>query len=185
MPEDRLTLTVSLKTPDNEARSALEALRVKMGLGATVSGLDREDVWEFGLADGGRCVGDIKRVVESTNLFANPNKHRCAFKPGAASDVTLGANQLDILVSDRERAESESILSSLRRLGVRGVVDARHWVRWRVTLEFSLAPSKPDLSSLIGSIAVANAREGGLFCNPHIERATAVLPWGEEKALAR
>ena len=47
MPTHRLLLEVSLKVADNEARSALEAIRVKMGLSADVRDLSREEVWEL------------------------------------------------------------------------------------------------------------------------------------------
>jgi len=212
-----LALTVSLKIPDNEARSALEALRVKMGLGQEVRGLAREEVWEFrvdepgageqsGSAKVGRAVsgsgdagasaaGDdaadastqvaIERIVGSTNLFANPNKHRYSLAAGGACDVTLGESQLAILVSDRGNAANESMAASLKRLGAVDVAGVRRWTRWIVTLEPGRGRDRPGLEALLQRIAVADARDGGLFCNPHIEEARAILPWGEEKPLVR
>ena len=205
MAAETLILTVSLKIPDNEARSALEALQAKMGLADSVRDLAREDVWELRVtsdedASGPQIGGDeeraantsdesavrvLKRIVETTNLFANPNKHRYSLAVGTASQVELEPDQMAVLVSDREGSEGESMVASLRGLNAGQVVGARRWVRWRVTLGSPPAREDATLASLLRKIAVADARDGGLFCNPHIEQATAVLPWGDEKVLVR
>ena len=192
MAAETLTLTVSLKIPDNEARSALEALQAKMGLADSVRDLAREEVWELQVEGGGaadaareRSIDVLARIVETTNLFANPNKHTYSLAVGTASQVELEPDQIAVLVSDREGSEGESMVASLRGLNAGQVVGARRWVRWRVTLSSPPARVDATLASLLRKIAVADARDGGLFCNPHIEQARAVFPWGDEKVLAR
>lgn len=197
---ETLTLTVSLKTPDNEARSALEAIRVKMGFERQVRDLVREEVWELEVEPAAVVAPDgaaafetgaatsraaIQRIVETTNLFANPNKHRYELVPGRAGDVRLAEDEVAILVSDRENATGESMAVAVRRLGVDSVRGARRWVRWRLRLSKPPAPGDADLVPFIRKVAVADSRDGGILCNPHIEEALAVLPWGDEKRLAR
>ena len=186
MATERLTLTVSLKVPDNEARSALEAIRVKMGHAERVRDLERDEVWELDVecSSPEDARAEIERLVESTNLFANPNKHRYALRPGAAGGVELSPDEVAILVSDREGSAGDSMVAALKRLGTSSVVAARRWVQWRVSLAEEAAREEPTLSSLIEGISVATGRDGGLLCNPHIELARAVFPWGEEKSLA-
>ena len=186
MAVERFALTVALKVPDNEARSALEAVRVKMGLSDRVRDLRREEVWELDVecpsVDDARS--EIERLVESTNLFANPNKHRYALEAGSAATCALAPDEVAILVSDREGSAGNSMVAALRRLGAAAVVGARRWVRWRVLLSEDAVRGEPSLLPLIERIGVATGRDGGLLCNPHIELARAVLPWGEEKSLA-
>ncbi len=186
MAAERLTLTVSLKVPDNEARSALEAIRVKMGLSDDVRDLAREEVWELDVESPSReaALSEIERLVESTNLFANPNKHRYTLEAAEAGGVELAPDEVAILVSDRENSLGDSMVAAVRRLGVGCVVGARRWVRWRVFLTEDAVRGEPALLPLIQRIGVATGRGNGLLCNPHIELARAVFPWGEEKSLA-
>jgi phosphoribosylformylglycinamidine (FGAM) synthase PurS component len=189
----QLRLTISLKIPDNEARSALEAIRVKMGLDDEVRDLTREERWELGVDavsfDDAKAV--VEKLVATTNLFANPNKHRYTLAradvPFGGPDPSVGADLADdevaILVSDRESAEGDSILSAIRRLGVTDVRSARKWVRWRVALTRTPSPEEPDLLPLIRRIGVATGRRDGLLSNPHSQVSRVVLPWGEEKPL--
>ncbi len=220
MTRETLTLTVALRIPDNEARSALEAIRVKMGLANRVRDLVREEVWELtvrsdpGPARGSEASGTgsgdpgtgseasgirsdppadasgsaraaIERIVETTNLFANPNKHRYALSRGHAADCALAPDEVAILVSDRESARGDSMVEAVRRLGVGALSGARRWVRWRLFLSEPPSREDPGLLPLIQRVAVAAAREGGLLCNPHIQEARAILPWGDENLLVR
>jgi hypothetical protein len=198
---ETLTLTVGLKIPDNEARSALEAIRVKMGYAERVRDLVREEVWELTVGpDSGETAApggarahaglttaraSIERIAATTNLFANPNKHSSSLTSGRVSDLELAPDEVAILVSDRESARGDSMAAAVRRLGVRELASARRWVRWRLVLSERPSPEDPGLLKLIEGIAVADAREGGLLCNPHIQEARAVLPWGGENLLAR
>lgn len=183
----RLTLEVSLKVTDNEARSALEAIRVKMGLSAHVRDLAREELWELEVdapdVDQARSI--VAGLVESTNLFANPNKHRTRLDDERGTATDLAPDEVAILVSDRESAEGASMVAAVGRLGIRGIVGARKWIRWRVRLAEAPSPEEPGALDLIRRIGVATGRRDGLLCNPHCQVARAILPWGEEKPLAR
>jgi phosphoribosylformylglycinamidine (FGAM) synthase PurS component len=179
MPTHTVTLTVALRITDNEARSALEAVRVKMGIAAVV-GLAREDVWsldvEAASAEDARAA--VARLVEGTNLFANPNKHRHSL-----DDAPLAPDEVAVLVSDRESWQAVSMLEAVRRAGDRSVVASRRCARWRIRLENPPSPGQPGLLDLIRSIAVAEGRTEGLLANPHSQTVTAVLPWGDETPL--
>jgi phosphoribosylformylglycinamidine (FGAM) synthase PurS component len=187
LPTHRLLLEVSLKVTDNEARSALEAIRVKMGLADRVRDLTREDVWELEVEapDVGRARSTVEHLVGSTNLFANPNKHRTRITDAAAKPTGLAPDEVAILVSDREGNEGQSMLSAVERLGVRAIVGARKWVRWSVRLDRVPSAEEPGILDLIRRIGVATGRREGLLCNPHCQIARAILPWGDEKHLAR
>jgi phosphoribosylformylglycinamidine (FGAM) synthase PurS component len=179
MPVHTVTLTVALRITDNEARSALEAVRVKMGVGQVV-GLAREDVWSLDVdapsAEEARAA--VARLVEGTNLFANPNKHRHSL-----DEQPLAADEVAVLVSDRESGQAASMLEAVRRSGDRSVVAARRRARWRIRLGSPPSPGQPGLLDLIRSIAVAEGRTEGLLANPHSQTVTAVLPWGDENPL--
>ncbi len=200
MVRDTIALTVSLKIPDNEARSALEAVRVKMGFADRVMDLVREEVWELQVepeaavapdgaaAFGSRPVGALaalEHIVATTNLFANPNKHRYELATGRAADVVLADDEVAILVSDRESARGSSMAAAVRRLGAESVTSARCWVRWRIRLTEAPAQGEAGVLDLLSGVGVADARRGGLLCNPHIQEAVAIFPWGEEKRLVR
>jgi phosphoribosylformylglycinamidine (FGAM) synthase PurS component len=187
LPTHRLLLEVALKVADNEARSALEAIRVKMGLAGLVRDLRREEVWELAVdaADADRARSIVAGLVESTNLFANPNKHRTRLADVGDTRAGLDPDEVAILVSDRGSGEGASMVEAVRRLGVRELSGARRWVRWRVRLAEAPSPEEPGVLDLIRRIGVATGRTEGLLCNPHCQVARAVLPWGDEKPLAR
>lgn len=186
-------LSVELKATGNEARSALEALQEKMGLREHVRDLAREDLWEIDVdartAEGARET--IEQLVRTTNLFANPNKHKYTLadadgaEPGAASWAAgLEDDEVAVLVTDRESAEGESVLSAIRRIGVDEVVGIRKWTRWRIRLAEPPTRGDPEVLALIRRIGVATGRRDGLLSNPHSQISRAILPWGEEKVLA-
>ncbi len=184
----KLSLAVALKVGDNEARSALEALRAKMDLEDEVRDLACEELWELEVEapSAERAQAIVRELVETTNLFANPNKHRfsLALDDGSSGGGDLDEDEIAILVSDRESTESASILSAIRRHGTAGVVCARKWVRWRVRLTRAPSPEQPGLLPLIRRIGVATSRRDGLLSNPHSQIARAAFPWGDEKPLA-
>ncbi len=188
MALQRLVLTIALKVSDNEARSALEAIRVKMGLADRVRDLLREDVWELEVEaeSPGAARETVLRLVEMTNLFANPNKHRYSLSEAdeASGSAALAADEAAVLVSDREGTEGESMVAAVRRLGIEVLVGARRWTRWRVRLAETPSPGDPDLVPLLRKIGVATGRRGGLLCNPHSQICRAILPWGAENRLA-
>ena len=187
----RLFLSVVLKAVGNEARSALEALQEKMNLRGQVRDLAREDLWEIevesGSPDDARAT--IERLVQTTNLFANPNKHKYALSVPSDSTAEswaegLADDEVAILVTDREGAVGESVLSAIRRIGADDVVSVRKWTRWRIRLTKPPTAGDPEAIALIRRIGVATGRRDGLLSNPHSQVSRAILPWGEEKVLA-
>ena len=186
MARQALTLTVELRITDNEARSALEAVQVKMGLGDRVSDLVREELWEIEVEaeTPDAALEVLGGLVKTTNLFANPNKHRYTLAAGAANGHRLEPDEVAILVTDREGTGGASVLSAIKRIGVDDVVGVRKWTRWRVRLSGPAENGDPELLSLITRIGVATGRRDGLLSNPHSQISRAVLPWGEEKVLA-
>lgn len=181
----RVELTVSLKVPDNEARSALEALTVKMGLAGEVADLTREELWVFEFDETvDEPRGVVEQLARETNVFVNPNKHRYAIAAGSDRvAAVLDSDEVAILVRDRDGSRHASILPVLRRLGISGVRDAAKWTRWRVRMSAPPEAGDPGLLSLLRRIAVTTGRHDGLLANPHSQVARAVLPWGDEKPL--
>jgi len=203
-------LSVELKAAGNEARSALEALQEKMGLRDIVSDLAREELWEIEVQarTAGAARETIEQLVRTTNLFANPNKHTYTLavaggaepdadggesrsdRPGRRSDGSvawaegLADDEVAVLVTDREGAEGESVLSAIRRIGADDVIRIRKWTRWRIRLVEPPTAGDPEVLALIRRIGVATGRRDGLLSNPHSQISLAVLPWGEEKVLA-
>jgi len=186
-----LFLSVVLKAAGNEVRSALEALQEKMNLREQVRDLAREDLWEIDVESGSPADAraTIERLVQTTNLFANPNKHRYALSvrgDGTAESWAEGLadDEVAILVTDREGAEGESVLSAIRRIGANEVVSIRKWTRWRICLTEPPTAGDPEAIALIRRIGVATGRRDGLLSNPHSQISRVITPWGEEKVLA-
>jgi phosphoribosylformylglycinamidine (FGAM) synthase PurS component len=189
MATHELHLSVGLKVPDNEARSALEAIQEKMGLRDRVADLTREELWEITVeaATPKSARETVEGLVTTTNLFANPNKHKFSLDEAAdeASWATgLSEDEVAVLVADREGTEGESVLSAIRRIGVDDVTSVRRWTLWRVRLTEPPRNGDPEALALIRRIGVATGRRDGLLSNPHSQVSRAILPWGEEKVLA-
>jgi phosphoribosylformylglycinamidine (FGAM) synthase PurS component len=189
MARQELHLSVALKVPDNEARSALEAVQEKMGLRDHVVDLNREELWEITVeAETPAAAREtVERLVTTTNLFANPNKHKFALEEGgddASWASALADNEVAVLVADREGTEGTSVLSAIRRIGVDDVARVRRWTRWRIRLAEPPRSGDPEALALIRRIGVATGRRDGLLSNPHSQVSRAILPWGEEKVLA-
>lgn len=184
-----LQIRVGLKVTDNEARSALEALQEKMGLRDRVADLVREELWEVEVeaASADEARGAVENLVQTTNLFANPNKHDYEISLVDESTSTaegLGESEFAVLVRDRESTVGPSVLCAIERIGVDDVAAVRKWTRWRVGLTEPPVRGDPEVWALITRIGVATGRRDGLLSNPHSQVSRAVLPWGEEKALA-
>jgi hypothetical protein len=181
----RVTLAVRLKITDNEAFSALEALHAKMGLAGTVAGLVRETLWELRVE--AETQEEARRTVEEaiarTNVFLNPNKHHHSFPPTEHSGADLDPDEVAVIVTDREGADSPRALAAVARAGVREITAARRSTRWRIRLTHPPTPGHPQTLELIRRIGITTGRDTGLLANPHSQSAVAVLPWGEQKPL--
>ncbi len=182
---ERVVLTVALKVTDNEALSALEALQTKMDMADSVVGLVREVQWELEVeADGPEsALRVVTEIVERTNVFMNPNKHRSTLTSVPHAWDGLDDDEIAILVTDRDGAESLAALAAASRIGVTGLIRARRRIRWRVRLAEAPSRAQPGLLPLLRKIGIASDRGTGLLSNPHSQTALVAFPWGEEKPL--
>jgi phosphoribosylformylglycinamidine (FGAM) synthase PurS component len=135
------TVAIRLKIPDNEAYTALTALR---RLGVEAARLERAEIWQF--EDAGKD-GDFAERVERNETLFNPNKH-----------------ELHVLEEGRPR-EGEAWIEELdatdEPVRVEGVTRARRYVGWRL---FSDGLTPANASTVDAAIE-------RLLCNPAIERA--------------
>jgi phosphoribosylformylglycinamidine (FGAM) synthase PurS component len=134
-------VAIRLKIPDNEAYTALTALR---RLGVEAARLERAVIWQF--EDEG-SDGDIAARVERNETLFNPNKH-----------------ELQVLeqVHPREgEAWIEELDAAEQPVRIDGVTRARKYVGWRL---FTDAHTPADAATLQAAI-------DRLLCNPAIERA--------------
>lgn len=135
------TVAIRLKIPDNEAYTALTALR---RLGVSVARLDRADIWQ--LQDVGGVQDFVSRVERNETLF-NPNKHELhLLDEGRPREGEVWIEQLDA----RDQA-----------LRIDGVSSGRRFVGWRL---FSEGHTPADSASVSDAV-------DRLLCNPAIERA--------------
>jgi phosphoribosylformylglycinamidine (FGAM) synthase PurS component len=135
------TVAIKLKIPDNEAYTALTALR---RLGIDVARLERAEIWQ--LEDGGSDADFEQRVERNETLF-NQNKH-----------------ELQVLDSGRPR-EGEAWIEQLEAkdvsLRIAGVTRARRYVGWRLFTQ----------GHTPAGAQIVRAAVDQLLCNPAIERA--------------
>jgi phosphoribosylformylglycinamidine (FGAM) synthase PurS component len=135
------TVAIKLKIPDNEAYTALTALR---RLGVDIARLERAEIWTF--EDRGTERDFVERVEGNETLF-NPNKHELLLleegKPreGEAWIEELDAGKISVRIAD--------------------IAHGRRFVGWRL---FSEGHTPADEAT------VRSATEK-LLCNPAIERA--------------
>ena len=137
----RRAVAIRLKIPDNEAYTALTALR---RLGVEASRLERAVIWQF--EDEGSDADIAARVERNETLF-NPNKH-----------------ELQVLeqVHPREgEAWIEELDATEQPVRVDRVTGARRYIGWRL---FKDAHTPADAQTLQAAV-------DRLLCNPAIERA--------------
>ena len=135
------TVAIKLKIPDNEAYTALTALR---RLGINLARLERSEIWQF--EDAGSAEDFAERVERNETLF-NPNKH-----------------ELQVLDTGRPR-EGEVWIEQLDAqdvpVRIAGVSAGRKYVGWRLF---------DDRHTPASAVEVRSAADQ-LLCNPAIERA--------------
>ncbi len=180
-----VTLAVRLKITDNEAFSALEALHAKMGFVDVVAGLIRETLWYLDVeaATHEAALGIVEDAISRTNVFLNPNKHHYSFAPADSVGADLDPDEVAVVVTDREGADSPRALAGVARAGIPGIMAASTSTRWRVRLTHPPTPEHPGALEVIQRIGVTTSRDAGLLANPHSQSAVAVFPWGEQKPL--
>lgn len=142
-------VAIRLKIPDNEAYTALTALR---RLGVDVARVERAQVWL--LNDTGEAADFIARVERNETLF-NPNKHVLQL----LGDAVPGEGEVWIEEADGGREDDDD----LRRLGrpVAGVTGGKRFTGWRLFEDDGTAASPTTVRQAVEK----------LLCNPAIERA--------------
>lgn len=135
------TIAIKLKIPDNEAYTALSALR---RLGIELARLERAEIWTI---DDGGDAGDFVQRVERNETIFNPNKHELH----VIDDGQPGAGEVWI----------EAIGASERAVRVEGARGGRRYTGWRL---FAAAQQPADAQTVCAAVE-------RLLCNSAIERA--------------
>ncbi len=135
------TIAIKLKIPDNEAYTALTALR---RLGVDAARLERAEIWQ--LEDGG-SPGDFPERVERNETLFNQNKH-----------------ELELLENQTPRPGEvwvEQLDAKDVQPRIAGVTRARRYVGWRL---FAQSHTPADKETVLAAVDL-------LLCNPAIEKA--------------
>lgn len=179
-----IRLFVSLKVTDNIGRTALQTVRSRLGH-PEVSGLHRSEFWEwtFNRHDGDTARDQVDSLVARTALFANPTKHRWvteSHKAPVTDDKGYSSpfgGHAGILVRDREDGQAESTFAALSRFvpasEIPSTLTRGTW--WDLTFE---NPSAVSVADVANDLAVTTSRTQGIFCNPHYQNHTLILPHG-------
>lgn len=166
-----IRLFVTLKVPDNTARSALSALQRRMGY-TKLAGLGRSDYWEleFPNLTIDKASKIVDQLAQKTAFFVNPNKHRWTIQSAEAASASIqpqGDAQASVLVCDREDGRAEEVLDALsKRNASESPAKLTRGVWW--DLEFDGA-SGDEIKQMSEEMAVATTRQKGLFANPHYQ----------------
>jgi hypothetical protein len=145
------TIAIRLKIPDNEAYTALTALR---GLDVAVERLERSEIWR--VEDGGDPATLAARIETNESIF-NPNKHRLMVldanepRPGEAWVYELPATG----------GNDPIARPTMGGKTIPGISKARRYIGWCL-LDGQGAP--------VARRALESALER-LLCNPAIEKA--------------
>jgi phosphoribosylformylglycinamidine (FGAM) synthase PurS component len=140
-------VVVELKIPDNEAYTALTALR---RLGLDVARVERREIWELDDSGDARTLAD--RVRANPTVF-NPNKHRLEVRNHRMP--VEGEAWID------EAGEHDEVREHLGGTNIAGVSRARRSIGWRL--------HAPDGAPVARDTLVRAVEE--LLCNPAIEKA--------------
>ncbi|MFH1739734.1 MAG: hypothetical protein ABIH23_12050 [bacterium] len=174
-----VTVLVSLKIFDNVAASALYALKDRLGYNQ-IQSLERSDYWRLHFPDltEKTALETVERVVSKTALFVNPNKHRWTthlnvelgdLLPSKATETVAA-----VLVEEDDDSRTAGIREALLARGDCGTeVEINHGTLW--VLHLGNLPHA-QAQTLAEEIAVTRARQQGLLCNPHYQRATVIVP---------
>lgn len=177
-----IRIYVTLKIPDNIARTAFHAIQNRLGV-REVESLRRSEFWELsfpGLTPE-QALATVNELVTKTALFVNPNKHRWILQESERSleeDDNIGIPEsvsASVLVCDRIDGQAESVLESLERLPggrpcpaglIRGI-----W--WDITYT-DLPPDR--IRRTTEQLTVTNSRTQGLLANPHYQTYRIFTP---------
>jgi phosphoribosylformylglycinamidine (FGAM) synthase PurS component len=145
------TIAIRLKIPDNEAYTALTALR---RLGVAVERLERSEIWR--VHDTGDPATLAARVETNESIY-NPNKHRLTVLE--SNDPRPGEAWIfELPVAGGDDAQARDTIGGKT---IPGISAARRYVGWRLLDAAGSPVPRPVVEAAIER----------LLCNPAIERA--------------
>lgn len=156
------TIAVTLRAPDPEAVTALNAIR-SMGIQIPPVRMDRADLWEFRLEAEERDT--VVEIAERFTDIVNPNKHHWRFlEPG--EEVTGSGDDLKwvgLVVRESEDSVGENWTGILKRRGF-PVVSVHRKTLWLLGYLSELDDAL--IRKMAMDLAVSSSRSGGLLSNP-------------------
>jgi phosphoribosylformylglycinamidine (FGAM) synthase PurS component len=154
---------VELRVPDRVALTAIRTLTTVMDYGENLVSLEREDYYTIRVDAETQddAVEYVKKMVDETAVFANPNKETADVVP-KTRPVSKG-DVVAVLVYPKPGIRSDSLKERLIRLGYDKVESVGRGVLWRLELRGD------DKLGAAADIAVTRSRTSGLLFNPHSE----------------
>lgn len=159
---DSVQIAVRLKTPDPQAVTALNTIKA-MRLQLPPMKLQRHELWEFEVAEGGRDT--VCELVNHFTDIVNPNKQMWAF-PEKNSSLAGEDDKLlwvGVVVRDFSDSLSTNWADLLKRRGF-PVESLRYGVLWR--FGYLKDTDEALVRKMAMDLSVSNTRTGGLFSNP-------------------
>ncbi len=155
---------VTLRVVDRVALTARQTITERLGYGEMVEDLTRRDYYRLGVAgDEDEGLNYLRKIVETTTLFANPNKETFSVEL-LHRPLSQGRRHV-ALVYPHEGLFDEPLCRHLALdLGFDRIVAAGRGVAWTI----QLAPGVEE--KYVEEILVARERARGLLVNPHAEK---------------
>lgn len=155
---------MKLRVPDRVALTAFRTLTDVMGYAETLFSLEREDYFLVRvIAETPEAAVDyVKKGVEETAFFANPNKETAVVAPKSRPIST--DEKMTVLTFPAAGLELPRLKSRLLALGYDKVEAAGRGVIWRLLLRKGTRPEEAL------KLVVTKSRAEGLLMNPHSER---------------
>ncbi|HUU57105.1 MAG TPA: hypothetical protein VMW93_07175 [bacterium] len=155
---------VTLRVVDRVALTARQTITERLGYGEMVEDLTRRDYYRLGVAgDEDEGLDYLRKIVETTTLFANPNKE--TFSVELFHRPLSRERRHVALVYPHEGLFDEPLCRHLALdLGFDRIVAAGRGVAWTI----QLAPGVEE--KYVEEILVARERARGLLVNPHAEK---------------
>ena len=144
-------IEISLRIPDNEARTALATLQ---RLGVTADALERADLYRCDVDDA--YADELPETLRGLETIFNPNKHTLRVREG--STPLAGEVWIDEIVPAGEAPAGPVRISGRTLAGVRGI---ERFTAWRLFA----APGEPAAPDLV--IAATEM----LLCNTAFQKA--------------
>ena len=144
-------IEISLRIPDNEARTALATLQ---RLGVTADALERADLYRCDVDDA--YADELPETLRGLETIFNPNKHTLRIREG--STPLAGEVWIDEIVPAGEAPAGPVRISGRTLAGVRGI---ERFTAWRLFA----APGEPAEPDLV--IAATEM----LLCNTAFQKA--------------